>query len=135
MAGKVTNFISVLAVIVVFCVFLCSETLAAPAKFDPTPTTIIAFATNAGEIDFTPQVRQQLQAVRQRRNKEIEKVLKSSQIAELTQNLRSGDNFYQALEKLKLQGEQKELVEAIAKISDLKIKGIISRYSLQTPQK
>ncbi|WP_258556043.1 hypothetical protein [Fischerella thermalis] len=52
-------------------------------------------------------------------------------MTELTYNLRSGDNFRQALDKLNLQGDQKEMVEAIVKICDLKTKAILSRYSQQ----
>ncbi|WP_315791320.1 hypothetical protein [Fischerella sp. JS2] len=108
-------------------------TLATPVNFNTNSTLAIALANQlSSEINFTPQVRQQLQAVRQRRNREIQKVLDSSQLTEFTRNLRSGDNFHQALDKLNLQGDQKEMVEAIMKISDLKTKAILSRYSHQT---
>ncbi|WP_235147893.1 MULTISPECIES: hypothetical protein [Fischerella] len=107
-------------------------TSAAPVNFNTNFTVAIApAAKSSSEINFTPQVRQQLQAVRQRRNREIQKVLDSSQLTEFTRNLRSGDNFQQALDKLNLQGDQKEMVEAIVKICDLKTKAILSRYSHQ----
>jgi len=113
-------------------VLLPTITLAAPVNFNTKFTVAIApAAKSSSEINFTPQVRQQLQAVRQRRNREIQKVLDSSQLTEFTRNLRSGDNFQQALDKLNLQGDQKEMVEAIVKICDLKTKAILSRYSHQ----
>jgi hypothetical protein len=118
----------------IFMLVVLSPTiaLAAPVNFDTNSAVTIAQAAKSSlEINFTPQVRQQLQGVRQRRNREIQKVLDSSQLTELTHNLRSGDNFHQALDKLNLQGDQKEMVEAIMKISDLKTKAILSRYSHQ----
>jgi hypothetical protein len=132
MTIKFTKFLSVLTIVIAFIFFLPGIVLAAPAKLDTISTAIVAqTAKSFSETDFTPQVRQQLQAVRQRRNREIQKVLDSSQVAQFTHNLRSGNNFHQALEKLHLQGDQKEMVEAIVKICDLKIKAILSRYSLQ----
>ncbi|MBF2006105.1 hypothetical protein ACF3DV_08605 [Chlorogloeopsis fritschii PCC 9212] len=136
MAIKLTKLLSVLAIILVHFFFLPELAWAEIVKFNTNSTVIVAqIANSSPQMELTPQMRQQLQAVRQRRNREIMKVLDSSQITQLNQNLRTGDNFAQALAKLELQGEQKELVEAIAKISDLKIKRILSRYSLQTSQK
>jgi hypothetical protein len=136
MAIKLTKLLSVLAIILVHFFFLPELAWAEIVKFNTNSSVIVAqIANSSPQMELTPQMRQQLQAVRQRRNREIMKVLDSSQITQLNQNLRTGDNFAQALAKLELQGEQKELVEAIAKISDLKIKRILSRYSLQTSQK
>jgi hypothetical protein len=136
MAIKLTKLLSVLAIILVHFFFLPELAWAEIVKFNTNSTVIVAqIANSSPQMELTPQMRQQLQAVRQRRNREIMKVLDSSQITQLNQNLRTGDNFAQALAKLELQGEQKELVETIAKISDLKIKRILSRYSLQTSQK
>ncbi|MFQ4143224.1 hypothetical protein [Chlorogloeopsis sp. ULAP02] len=135
MAIKLTKLLSV-AIILVHFFFLPEIAWAEIAKFNTNSTVIVAqIANSSPQMELTPQMRQRLQAVRQRRNREIMKVLDSSQINQLNQNLRTGDNFAQALAKLELQGEQKELVEAIAKISDLKIKKILSDYSLQTSQK
>ncbi|MER3493551.1 MAG: hypothetical protein C4323_15220 [Mastigocladus sp. ERB_26_2] len=132
MIPNFTKFVSVLSVILMLVVLLPTITLAAPVNFNTKFTVAIApAAKSSSEINFTPQVRQQLQAVRQRRNREIQKVLDSSQLTEFTRNLRSGDNFQQALDKLNLQGDQKEMVEAIVKICDLKTKAILSRYSHQ----
>ncbi|MDM9380875.1 hypothetical protein QUB80_09185 [Chlorogloeopsis sp. ULAP01] len=136
MAIKLTKLLSVLAIVLVYIFFPSELAWAEIAKFSTNSTVIFAqIANSSPQMELTPQMRQRLQAVRQRRNREIMKVLDFSQINQLNQNLRTGDNFAQALAKLELQGEQKELVEAIAKISDLKIKNILSRYSLQTIQK
>lgn len=119
---------------IIFLLVVLSPTTASASlvNFSTNSPVAIAPATQSSlEINFTPQIRQQLQAVRQRRNREIQKVLDSSQLSELTRNLRSGDNFHQALDKLNLQGDQKEMVEAIVKICDLKTKAILSRYSQQ----
>lgn len=136
MVAKITKYASVLAILLTHILFSSGIALALPVTIDSKTTVIIAQTVNSSsEIIHTPQMRQRLQAIRQRRNRDIEKVLDSSQIAQLHHNLRSGDSFAQALEKLKLEGDQKELVEAIAKINDLKIKATLSRYSLQAAHK
>ncbi|MCX7594142.1 MAG: hypothetical protein N2235_10340 [Fischerella sp.] len=125
---KCTKLLSVLMIIIIAFVFFCfGGVLAAPAKLGTNSTAIVAQTAKLfSETDFTPQLRQQLQAVRQRRNREVQKVLDSSQVAQFTQYLHSGNNFHQALEKLNLQGDRKEMVEAIVKICDLKLKAILS---------
>lgn len=136
MVINITKHVLVLAVLLAHILFSSGIALASPVKLDTSYTVIIAQTVNSSsEIILTPQMRQRLQAIRQRRNRDIEKVLDSLQIAQLHHNLRSGDSFAQALEKLKLEGDQKELVEAIAKINDLKIKATLSRYSLQAAHK
>ncbi len=123
---------SVLAIILAFVLFLPEITLAAPATVDTSSPVIVKQASNSiSETNLTPQVRQQLQAVRQRRNRDIGKVLDSSQLAQLTRNLRSGDNLNQAIEKLNLQGDQQEMVKAIARLAELKMKKILSQHPLQ----
>ena len=95
--------------------------------------------TNSGEIsdniklseyDFTPQENQALQAVRQRRNKEIAAILDLSQRDLLAHKLHNGNNIDQALEALNLSSEQRELVNSINVFTNLKLKGIFSRHSL-----
>ncbi len=81
------------------------------------------------DINLTPQQRQQLQGVRQRRNREINAVLNSSQRTKLAHNLRSGNDINQALETLNLQPEQQELVKAIVQFTNLKMKAILSRLT------
>ena len=91
------------------------------------------FFSNSGEIsdniklseyDFTPQENQALQAVRQRRNKEIAAILDLSQRNLLAHKLHNG------LEALNLRSEQRELVNSINVFTNLKLKGIFSRHSL-----
>ncbi len=131
MTLKFTKFLCVFSILFLFVVLLPTTALASCVNFHTNSAVIIAITAKSSlEVNLTPQVRQQLQAVRQRRNREIQKVLNSSQLTELTHNLRSGDDFHQALDKLTLQGDQKEMVEAIVKIFDLKTKAILSRFSL-----
>ncbi len=88
---------------------------------------VIAQATKVTEINLTPQQRQQIQGIRQGRNRNIGSVLHSSQKAELVHNLRSGDNLEKAVDKVELQPEQREMINAIQRLADLKIKAVISR--------
>ncbi|PMB52807.1 hypothetical protein CEN39_07840 [Fischerella thermalis CCMEE 5201] len=132
MTFKFIKLLCIFSIIFLLVVLSPTTASASPVNFNTNSPVAIAPATQSSlEINFTPQIRQQLQAVRQRRNREIQKVLDSSQLTELTHNLRSGDNFHQALDKLNLQGDQKEMVEALMKICDLKTKAILSRYSQQ----
>ncbi|RCJ17550.1 hypothetical protein A6S26_30900 [Nostoc sp. ATCC 43529] len=132
----------VLANILAFILFMPGIALAAPVQLNTNFSIIVPKTTKAGsdstsisEINLTPQQRQQLQAVRQRRNKEIQAVLNSSQRAQLARNLRAGSDINQALKTLNLKPEQQELVEAILKFTNLKMKAVLSRYSLKVNQK
>lgn len=140
------NFIKRLSVLAVtiftLIIFMPVSALATPVKFPATSSVIFAQTTKAAsksasssEINLTPQQRQQLQAVRQRRNREIKAVLNSFQLAKLTHNLHSGQDMNQALKTLNLQPEQQELVDAILKFTNLKMKAILSRSSLTVGQK
>ncbi|MTJ07859.1 MULTISPECIES: hypothetical protein [unclassified Anabaena] len=82
------------------------------------------------EDDFTPQEHQSLQAIRQRRNKEIAAILDLSQRNLLTHELHQGNNIDQALEVLNLSSAQRELVNSITVLTNLKLKGIFSRHGL-----
>jgi hypothetical protein len=88
---------------------------------------VMAQTTKITEINLTPQQRQQIQGIRQGRNRNIGFVLDSSQKAELLHNLRLGDNLEKAVDKIELQPEQREMVTAIQRLADLKIKAVISR--------
>ncbi|MDF5710931.1 MAG: hypothetical protein PUP90_25485 [Nostoc sp. S4] len=142
MAIHLTKRIFVLANILIFILFIPGIALAAPVKINTYTEIIVAQTTKIAsdltsfsEINLTPQQSQQLQAVRHRRNKEIQAVLNSSQRAQLAHNLRTGNNINQALNRLTLEPEQQELVEAILKFTNLKMKAILSRYSLQVGEK
>ncbi|MFN6537529.1 MAG: hypothetical protein RM021_014305 [Nostoc sp. EkiNYC01] len=141
MAIHLTKRLFVLINMLALVLFMPGIALAAPVQID-TSAGIVAQATKAvrdstlfSEINLTPQQSQQLQAVRQRRNKEIQAVLNSSQRAQLAHNLRAGNNINQALKTLNLKPEQQELVEAILKFTNLKMKAVLSRHSLQVSQK
>ncbi|WP_235006729.1 hypothetical protein [Calothrix rhizosoleniae] len=109
-------------------------TIAAPAIFNANPTATISQQIRTrilSDIDLTPQFRQKLQGVRQRRNRDIQKVLSASEQTQLIHNLRAGDRLPQALDKLKLSPDRREMIKAIVKISELKTKAILSGYPLK----
>ncbi|MBH8577892.1 hypothetical protein I8752_34020 [Nostocaceae cyanobacterium CENA369] len=142
MAIHLTKRMFVFANILAFLILMPGIALATPVEFYASSDVIFAQVTNAAkystsfsEIELTPLQHQQLQAVRQRRNKEIAAVLNSSQRTQLVQNLRVGNNINQALETLKLQPDQQDLVKAIVQFTNLKMKAILSRHSLTVGQK
>ncbi|MEH2072185.1 MAG: hypothetical protein V7K47_29225 [Nostoc sp.] len=142
MAIHLTKRIFVLANIFIFILFIPGIALAAPVKINTYTDIIVGQTTKTAsdstlfsDINLTPQQSQQLQAVRHRRNKEIQAVLNSFQRAQLAHNLHAGNKINQALKTLNLQPEQQELVEAILKFTNLKMKAILSRYSLQVGEK
>jgi predicted flavoprotein YhiN len=136
MINKFTKRLLVLVTIITLVLFIPAIALATPTQIEDSYTIILAQATTSSlELNLTPQVRQQLQAVRQRRNKEIKAVLNSSQRAQLARQLRHGNNLNQALEKLNLRPEQESFVKAITQLTNLKIKAILSRHSLTVGNK
>jgi stress response protein SCP2 len=84
------------------------------------------------DLDLTPLQRQRLQAVLQRRNKEIQAVLDVTQRDQLRHQLHSGYNLNQALTSLELQPEQEYLIKAIEQLTSLKLRALLSRYSLSS---
>jgi type II secretory pathway component PulF len=133
-----TKPLSVLANILALVIFMPGVAFAAPVELDTISGVIFAQSSTAAshsaafdEINLTPQQRQKLQGVRQRRNREIKAVLNSSQRTQLAHNLRAGNNMSQAIETLNLQPEQQDLVKAIVQFTNLKMKAILSKYSLQ----
>ncbi|WP_138499416.1 hypothetical protein [Nostoc sp. PA-18-2419] len=142
MAIHFTKRLFVLTNILALIFFMPGIALAVPIKINTYTDIIVAQTTKTAsdstsfsDINLTPQQSQQLQAVRHRRNKEIQAVLNSSQRVQLAHNLHAGNNINQALKTLNLQPEQQELVEAILKFTNLKMKAILSRYSLQVGEK
>ena len=141
MAIHLTKRLFVFAAILALVLFMPGIALAAPVQLHTTSGVIFTQTTKttsystSSEINLTPLQSQQLQAVRQRRNREIEAVLNTSQRAQLTHNLQAGNNINQALVKLNLQPEQQELVKAIVQFTNLKMKAISSRHSLKIVQK
>jgi type II secretory pathway component PulF len=135
MAIYLTKRLFVFINVVALVIFLPRIAIAAPVQLNVTSSVIVAQGTHTATDSFsdnnlTPQQSQQLQAVRQRRNREINAVLNISQRTKLSNKLRAGKNINKALETLNLQPEQQELVEAILKFTNLKMKAISSRYSL-----
>ncbi|MEA5620617.1 hypothetical protein VB711_22645 [Cronbergia sp. UHCC 0137] len=98
------------------------------AIFAPTsaPLTTLTLTVD----DLTPRERQELQSVRQRRNKEISAVLSLSQITQLAHELHTGKNLDQGIETLNLKPEQQELINAVIEFTNLKTKAIFSRHLL-----
>lgn len=141
MAIHLTKWLSVFAAILTLILFMPGIALAAPVQLHTNSGVIFAQTTKtasystSSEINLTPLQSQQLQGVRQRRNREIETVLSTSQRAQLNHNLRAGNNINQALEKLNLQPEQQDLIKAIVQFTNLKMKDISSRHSLTVDHK
>ncbi|MEH1822828.1 MAG: hypothetical protein V7L31_27770 [Nostoc sp.] len=137
MAIYLTKRLSVFANILALVLFMPGIAFAAPVQINTTSGIIFAQTTKtasystSSEINLTPLQRQELQAVRQRRNREIAAVLKSSQRDQLNHNLRAGNNIKQALEKINLQPDQQDLVKAIVQFTNLKMKAISSRHLLK----
>jgi len=141
MAIHLIKRLTVFASILAFVILIPGIALATPVQINHTSTIIIdkVAKTTIGtslfsDTNLTPQQQQQVQAVHQRRNREIGAVLNSSQRTKLSQNMRSGDDINQGLEKLNLPREQKELVNAIMEFTNLKIQALSSRYSPQIGQ-
>ncbi|NEU79008.1 hypothetical protein [Nostoc sp. UIC 10630] len=141
MAIHLTKRLSVFAIILALVLSMPGIALATPVQLHTTSGVIFAQITKTAsystlsDINLTPLQSQELQAVRQRRNREIEAVLNTSQRAQLNRNLRAGNNMNQALVKLNLQPEQQDLVKAIVQFTNLKMKAILSRHSLKIVQK
>ncbi|MBD2528453.1 hypothetical protein H6G97_02315 [Nostoc flagelliforme FACHB-838] len=141
MAIYLTKRLSVFANILALVLFMPGIALAAPVQINTTSGVVFAQITKtanystSSEINLTPLQRQELQAVRQRRNREIEAILNTSQRAQLNHNVRAGNNINQALEKVHLQPEQQDFVKAIVQFTNLKMKAISSRHSLKIVQK
>jgi hypothetical protein len=125
---KFPRFLLVLTYIVIQVFFLPGIALALPGNININSHLIIAQVTKSySESDLTPLQRQRLQAVRQRRNREIQAVLDLPQRAQLAQELHRGSNLNQALEKVTLQPEQQELIKAILKFTNLKLKFVFPK--------
>ncbi|WP_334844017.1 hypothetical protein [Nostoc sp.] len=136
MAIHLTKRLSMFAAILSIVLSMPGIALAVPVQLHTNSGVIFAqinktasYSTSS-EINLTPLQSQELQAVRQRRNREIEAVLNTSQRVRLNHNLRAGNNMNQALQKLNLKPEQQEFVQAIVQYTNLKMKAIASRHSL-----
>ena len=135
------KWLSVLANILALVIFIPGMAVATPLQihanssmvfnqYNQATSNLIAYS----EADFTPQERQQLQGLRQRRNKEINNILSSSQRQKLQAQLRAGNNISQALETLDLYPDQENMIKAVMQLINLKMKTILSRHSLPVRQ-
>jgi hypothetical protein len=136
---NLTKRLFVLMSILALVLLLPGIALSAPVPLDDNSGVIIAqsakYSSGFSELNLTPQHRQQLQAVRHRRDIEIQAVLTSFQRNKFAHNLKLGKSFNQSLETLDLKPEQRDLVRTILQLSKLKIKAISSRFPVYKTQK
>ena len=138
MAIKNTKYLSLLAAILAIFLLLPGIAWASPNKvssinatFLTQPVKSLNYSNSHSEMNLTPMLRQRLQGIRQRRNRDIRAVLNPSQLQQLKHNLRSGDYLDIAIQKLNLTPDQKDMIESMMRIADLKIKALLSKHSLQ----
>ncbi|BAZ29070.1 hypothetical protein NIES4074_15070 [Cylindrospermum sp. NIES-4074] len=136
---NLTKRLFVLTSILTLVLLLPDIALSAPVPLDVNSGVILAqsakYSSAFSELNLTPQHRQQLQAVRHRRDIEIQAVLTSSQRSKFAHNLKLGKSFNQSLETLNLKPEQRDLVRTILQLSNLKMKAISSRFPVYKAQK
>lgn len=99
--------------------------IASPQLFLISP---LALTNQPNPDQLTPQVKQELQAVHQRRNRDIIQVLDQSQRAELDHYVRSGENIESAVNNLNLDRNQWDTIQAVIELSRLKTKAILARH-------
>ncbi|WP_243406861.1 hypothetical protein [Cuspidothrix issatschenkoi] len=134
MINKLTQRLLTLALI--FAVtFLSWEVPVASANHVFNNSSDIEDSISLSENDLTPQEHQALQGIRQRRNREIAAILDLSQRNQLINKLHNGNNLDQSLETLDLTSQQRELINSITALTNLKLKGIFSRHSLMDQHK
>jgi hypothetical protein len=134
MINKLTQRLLTLALI--FAVtFLSWEVPVASANHVFNNSSDIEDSISLSENDLTPQEHQALQGIRQRRNREIAAILDLSQRNQLINKLHNGNNLDQSLETLDLTSQQRELINSITTLTNLKLKGIFSRHSLMDQHK
>lgn len=81
-------------------------------------------ANNLRQQYITPQQLQRQQAVRQRRNLEIQKVLNSDQQGDLRKLVHGGNSFDQAIAKLEISSKQREILKTIQQLYTLKLEAL-----------
>ena len=128
MGGKfVMRFVAL--VLVMASLFAMPEIAnALPTQLNMAGSAIIGKTNEASEVDLTPRQSQQLQAMRQGRNRKIGDVLDASQKSQLLKYLRGGSSLNQAIEKLQLSGEKRDIVRAVAQLYDLRMKALSSQF-------
>lgn len=122
------KWISIIAIITATVICLPGIALAGSANYINNRVIVLAqLNQTSSNTDLTPQQRQQIQGVRQGSIREIQKLLKFSQQSQLSRRLRAGDNLEKALQMLSIEPQKLEIIRAIQKVADLKIKAITSR--------
>jgi hypothetical protein len=134
MINKLTQRLLTLALIFAIT-FLSWEVPVASANHVFNNSSDIEDSISLSENDLTPQEHQALQGIRQRRNREIAAILDLSQRNQLINKLHNGNNLDQSLETLNLTSQQRELINSITTLTNLKLKGIFSRHSLMDQHK
>ncbi|MBW4512589.1 MAG: hypothetical protein KME64_39780 [Scytonematopsis contorta HA4267-MV1] len=133
MVDNCRKILCLLVIILAIALSVPQIAVASPSLVVLNPNSTVANISN--DVDsyilegLTPLERQELWALRQRRNKEIANVLNLPQRAILQANLNSGLNVMEALESVDLKIYQWEMIQAINELNDLKMKEILSRHS------
>ncbi len=128
MAIKYQRLLLVTVIVLAVVFSLPGIALAHSALSNAHSTPIVNHASTAiNEKNLTPQERQELQGVNQRRNQEITGVLNKSQHSQLEHYLRSGHTLEYAVEALDLERDQWDMLQAIFELSELKTKAILDR--------
>jgi Spy/CpxP family protein refolding chaperone len=137
MVIQLTKRLLALALVFVCLFFSVNVPVAEANHFFPSPREIFTTTSKNthhtltfSEDDLTPQEHQEIQAVRQRRNRDIAGVLDLSQRRKLTHELHSGKDLDSALDAVNLDKDQKELINAIIELTNLKMKAIVSHHAL-----
>ena len=138
MAIKKTKCLSLLAAVMAILLMLPGIAWAESAKISSANDTFLAQPVESvnqsdshSRMSLTPMLRQQIQGIRQRRNRDIQAILEPSQIQELKHNLRSGDRLDIAIRKLNITPDQQYMIESTMRIADIKIRALLSKYSLK----
>ncbi len=138
MAIKNTKRLSLFAAVMAIFLLLPGIAWAAPTKVSAInatyltqPSKSVNYSNYRSGMSLTPMLRQQIQGIRQRRNRDIQAILDSSQIQQLKHNLRSGDRLDVAIKKLNVTPDQQYMIESMMRISELKIKALLSKHSLE----
>jgi hypothetical protein len=127
MTGKfLMRFVTL--VLVMASLFATPVAIALPTQPNITGNTILGKTNEASEVSFTPRQSQQIQAMHQGRNRKIGEVLDASQKSQLLKYLRGGSSLNQAIDKLQLPSEKADIIKAIGKLYDLRIKALSSRF-------
>lgn len=125
-AVNLKKLLSVLALIIIFVLMAPDIANGTPGQLD---TTTIPSHQLPNQEKLTPQEYQELQAVRQRRNREIASVLNFSQRRQLEHLLRSGHDLENAINTLDINHEQWDTIQAIMELGAFKTKAILNRHS------